>query len=92
MKKTELEKRYNKLKKDIEIKRKNEEFKKKFDEIYDIFFDDRLRNKYNEWNNEEEVPTEISNSELEEKLDDDDIKALCDFLEVWVDRFWKMYS
>lgn len=89
MKKTELEKRYNKLKKDIEIKRENGKFREKFDELYDDFFlDDRLRKKYGAWN-DEDLPCKYSNSELEEILEEKDIEHFCDFFEVWVDRFWK---
>ena len=93
MKKTELEKRYNKLKKSIKNKRKNKEFRKRFDELYDDFFeDDRLRKRYNAWNDEEEFPINFTNSELEEILNVEDKKHFCNFFEKWVKILEIRYS
>ena len=90
---TELKKRYNELKHDINIKKANGNLGKlvnlntTFDESFDIFFDDKkLRKKYNAWNNEHDLPNfNISNEVLEEMLDNEDKNALCDFLEIEID-------
>ena len=58
----------------------------KFDETFDIFFDDeKLRKKYKAWDEEEEcIDTNYSNDDLEGKLDNVDLKKLCEFYEEYI--------
>jgi len=57
-----------------------------FDETFDGFFDQReLREKYNAWDEEHNRPNfDITAATLEEQLDDEDIKALIEFYEIYI--------
>lgn len=57
-----------------------------FDETFDQFFDDKeLREKYNAWNDEENtLDFDITNDDLLEMLDNEDLKKYIDFLQNYV--------
>lgn len=83
----ELKKKYCDLKDEIYLEKANGSLSKlanlreTFDETFDSFFDCKeLRVKYDAWNIDCDEPDfDISNGELEEKLDDADLKELLQF-------------
>ena len=54
-----------------------------FDETFDYFFDnEQLRRKYDAWNDEEDcINFDITNTDLEEMLKEEDLKSLVEFYE-----------
>ena len=91
----ELDARYKKIMEEINETKAAGDLSKlynlrnEFDETFDMFFDRKeLRIKYNGWNLEEDVAdfNAESNTSLEEKLDDEDIKDLITFYENYIGR------
>lgn len=92
---TELNARYNEIVEEINTTKAAGDLSKlcnlrsEFDETFDTFFDRKeLRLKYNGWDLEEDVAdfNAESNTSLEEKLDDEDLKDLITFYENYIGR------
>ena len=84
---TELKAKYEEVKEKIDKEKSTGDFRETFDETFDNFFDQKeIRKKYDAWDDEEDLPNfDISNGELEEKLDDEDLNALCIFYLHYID-------
>ena len=91
---TELKAKYEDLRNKINTEKANGDLGKlinlrgAFDETFDSFFDDaELRKKYDAWKDEENEPNfDISNNDLEEMLDIEDVNALCEFYRNYIGR------
>lgn len=90
----ELKKKYFEIGDEIDVIKANGHLGKlinlreRFDETFDQFFDRKeLRQKYDAWNDEEDEPNfDYSNKDLENKLNNDDLKELITFYENYIDR------
>ena len=90
----ELKKKYDDIYDDICVFNANGNLGKlcnlrdKFDESFDSFFDrEELRRKYNAWDDEDNCPkTEYCNRDLEDALDNVDLKDLISFYENCIGR------
>ena len=87
-----LKKMYEDVKDNVNFKKANgslsklANFRSEFDTTFDLFFDDKeLRLKYNAWDIEENIiNTDMTNSDLEDMLDDEDLEKLCEFYDEYI--------
>jgi len=63
-----------------------------FDETFDYFFDSKeIANKYDWDNKEQQRAFNLTNKEIEQKLDIEDLKSLCEFYESYIDDLENEY-
>jgi hypothetical protein len=60
--------------------------REKFDETFDQFFDEKeIRQKYNDWNEEDDCPKfEKTNNDIEQLLDKEDMSKFINFYENYI--------